>query len=1153
MRDRRQTMKDCLPMRNASFRAMAVSVLAMLSLLPGVLVVQPVRAQTPKVVIDCLPPWETNNRFLESTKIKHPGLSLNGFDCDDNCDIGYGLKQVLEKVYGYNQDTRVRNIFGKIIKQYNEPLLPPTNKDNIFSNTIRLQSRGFVALAAYVLENNDYDPTILNPALPSAHVAVSSFRAALRDSTSWKINTKYEDDGIKWTTPLTNIARAIDFYLALENAYKHYDTIKYLNTISKSILSNIEKTELMSVYTSTIIELEFLRYHRVRLLTFDRYNKEPGNAPLVMQLAIGYAILTRQNGDYPWLKSHNNRGDTYISHDDLLSYIKRAFKAGGAEAGTDRHKHWNYQSDDGKYFWAEGPYYFQLTLSKVIPFWHAVRINKLLSHTDVHNYTFFDPFFNDRFTRPLHWLADLSTPDGKTPPLDDGNKRIIYNVNVLSWNHTYGNYSVGKKFAWIGTKIDSASFRKDLYPVEIAIPPAEIPSSNPLEPIIGNSFANRKSGDAGNNRSILSDYGRQEVVVRREIAGHTHYILLNGESGDAIERGEGHEQGDQLQLLYYIDDTSYLVDSGYDTAAGLHNSTWNHYNDHNVMTLDPDHKQYSSADGGVRDPTFWTAKRRIKSEHQRVDEIYQKTYENIDLLSAKMTLNASPKGAFGIVLNYQAFAHYYRNVLFIRDSNQPYLIDINAVSGDNYNRTNWYDMLYHVNSNTTYRINRSHKGDNNIFVALRWNNIYKSEEVKSPVHLGFKTPLIIQPFTVERPLYFSQKADKIRESYISATKGIGVPIKKLELHGNNQNSAVSVSTSKKDFTTLSFIRVLSHVNGIKYAKEHRSLPEVINGNRSDRDWQYYTWQRDSSVVDIVVSRKGKYYANPISSSGFNRTSLHFPVPQADSFYVELPQNMNYGFARIVKDKSNNIWNIDPKFQLNLKKSIPQVTISGPSCIGGENSTGYYFSSASGGKPPYSYYWSFYRFCPDGNSDSISSSSLGPVCNSWNSIGIDQYTEFGGYNGEDFKIRLTLTDRSSPQQSATSSELPVQLLSSTEGSCMNDQDPVGKLESQEPQPRISNTSLSEGKESIPDAYALRPNFPNPFNPSTEILFDLPETAMVLLVVYDVLGREVARLVEGELAAGWHGARFDAGNLSSGVYLYRIQAGNFQDTGRMLLLK
>ena len=76
---------------------------------------QPVLAQSQTaVVIDCLPPWEANGRFLDTTLVKHPSLSLNGFDCDsNNCNIGYGLKQVLEKVYGANQDTGIQNVLKK--------------------------------------------------------------------------------------------------------------------------------------------------------------------------------------------------------------------------------------------------------------------------------------------------------------------------------------------------------------------------------------------------------------------------------------------------------------------------------------------------------------------------------------------------------------------------------------------------------------------------------------------------------------------------------------------------------------------------------------------------------------------------------------------------------------------------------------------------------------------------------------------------------------------------------------------------------------------------------------------------------------------------------------------------------------------------------
>lgn len=69
----------------------------------------------------------------------------------------------------------------------------------------------------------------------------------------------------------------------------------------------------------------------------------------------------------------------------------------------------------------------------------------------------------------------------------------------------------------------------------------------------------------------------------------------------------------------------------------------------------------------------------------------------------------------------------------------------------------------------------------------------------------------------------------------------------------------------------------------------------------------------------------------------------------------------------------------------------------------------------------------------------------------------------------------------------------------------------------------------------------------------ILFDLPEDARVLLVVYDMLGREVAHLVREELRAGTHRARFDAQGLPSGIYFYRIQAGDFAQTRCMTLLK
>ncbi len=89
--------------------------------------------------------------------------------------------------------------------------------------------------------------------------------------------------------------------------------------------------------------------------------------------------------------------------------------------------------------------------------------------------------------------------------------------------------------------------------------------------------------------------------------------------------------------------------------------------------------------------------------------------------------------------------------------------------------------------------------------------------------------------------------------------------------------------------------------------------------------------------------------------------------------------------------------------------------------------------------------------------------------------------------------------------------------------------------------------------VPLEYALRPAYPNPFNPQTSLTFSLPEAGKVSLVVYDLQGREVARLVEGWVEAGVHQSVFDASNLSSGVYFARMHAADFTQIQKLLLLK
>ncbi len=98
-----------------------------------------------------------------------------------------------------------------------------------------------------------------------------------------------------------------------------------------------------------------------------------------------------------------------------------------------------------------------------------------------------------------------------------------------------------------------------------------------------------------------------------------------------------------------------------------------------------------------------------------------------------------------------------------------------------------------------------------------------------------------------------------------------------------------------------------------------------------------------------------------------------------------------------------------------------------------------------------------------------------------------------------------------------------------------------------------TDVEESSSEIPAAYALEQNYPNPFNPSTTIKFNLPEASVVRLSVYNILGQEVAQLVNDELTAGSYQYAFDATNLSSGVYIYSIHANNFVQTRKMMLLK
>jgi hypothetical protein len=111
-------------------------------------------------------------------------------------------------------------------------------------------------------------------------------------------------------------------------------------------------------------------------------------------------------------------------------------------------------------------------------------------------------------------------------------------------------------------------------------------------------------------------------------------------------------------------------------------------------------------------------------------------------------------------------------------------------------------------------------------------------------------------------------------------------------------------------------------------------------------------------------------------------------------------------------------------------------------------------------------------------------------------------------------------------------------------------------------RTTNGTSAVGVNAVsqPIGFSLEQNYPNPFNPATHVGFRIParpsggaDFGFVSLKVYDVLGREVAKLVEEVKDAGEYSLRFDASSLPSGTYFYTLTSGSFSQTKRMLLLK
>ncbi len=98
-----------------------------------------------------------------------------------------------------------------------------------------------------------------------------------------------------------------------------------------------------------------------------------------------------------------------------------------------------------------------------------------------------------------------------------------------------------------------------------------------------------------------------------------------------------------------------------------------------------------------------------------------------------------------------------------------------------------------------------------------------------------------------------------------------------------------------------------------------------------------------------------------------------------------------------------------------------------------------------------------------------------------------------------------------------------------------------------------TGIRREPVTVPQTYSLDQNYPNPFNPTTTIRYSIPNSSMVTLTIYNILGQEIATLVHQRQGAGTYTATFQASRFASGVYFYRLTAGSFTSVKKMLMLK
>lgn len=859
-----------------------------------------------------------NNRFLQdalSYPINRPGLSINGFSGSDH---GFGVKEILIGLS--SNESTLQNVHARLVFTsdlditYSHQIINGLTLDSVTTNyninARVIEARAYVALLTYIIERNGSTPAQFGISRTHSE-ALQRFKESFMFNgtienrlVSWDLVKRFNPtysftegkiDFVKFTQSFMNMARALDLYLGLENAYQFFGSkctpnnplISYCDSVAQSdyansnssvLLSHSQKTALFQKYGDSVKDFHYMNNATIAELNYwyppSQFSYQYFLSPLIMNIGQHIELRRLQPGNWS-LKNFVGTGygamAMQVSNQNEMQQYEnmydKALSILTVQSVSNRELYWNYQTNNGQSYWAEGPYYMHYSFREVMPFLHAVRMNNTWNP----NSNTPDPFYNDWFLKPLNWLANIATPDGSTPPLDDSNKHPMRHSDMLRWAPTYGDAVTGRKFAKINDAIHEYWPNATRYATEssVLLVTLAIPRISDDQNVVISDLTNSTNDD-------------QQLVIRRRSKGKDIYILLNGERGSAITRGEGHEQPDQLQLLIYADDQSLIGDSGYDLGGVFGNSHWNEYKNNNNLVFNTNHPT-----GGLDSPFLSELLIRKVSEHASVSNLLGSVDGRLTILNGSVTIDHYNQ------IGQLFQSAYTRTVLYIDEdplSGLPgYVVDFNT------NVRGFLNYAEQLRFDVSLKYTIPGVSANSLS-STSWNRYqfpdgYLSLYVQ-PIEWGIEDQT--------NPLaYVSNTSTTIREY-----NGYNYAARRFGLRGTNPAS--------RSWTSMSILWFDNP--GLNQPPSPISQPQRLNvhlPSNAARDYSAWYLQVTEDVLDVYVKR-----AYPDGYGGdSNEINISVPILLQS---LKLVAGKDYGFARF--RKHGGFWFPDHDYLVNIESN-----------------------------------------------------------------------------------------------------------------------------------------------------------------------------------------------------------------------------------------